>query len=122
MKPSHGRIPEPTADPAQTAVVGLMATTVRDAAAHLDLVAGPHDADRTSLPAPDVSYLQLIETLDVGGLRVAWSSDLGFAVVDPEVAEVTRRAAEVLAGAVGVDLVDLAVRAHRSRRRVDERR
>jgi len=109
MKPSHGRVPEPTADPAQTAVVGVMATTVRDAALHLDLTAGPHDADRTSLPEPGVSYLEAVEMLDVGGLRVAWSADLGFAVVDPEVERLTRRAAEVLAGAAGVVLREVAI-------------
>ena len=86
MKPSHGRIPEPTADPAQTAVVGVEATTVRDAARHLDLTAGPDDADRTSLPAPGVSLpARPSRRSTSAGCGSAWSLDLGFAVVDPEV-------------------------------------
>ena len=39
----------------------------------------------------------------MAGLRVGWSLDLGFAVVDPEVAELARGAAEVVAAAAGVD-------------------
>ena len=45
----------------QTAVYGVLTTTVADAARHLDVVAGPDDRDRTSLPAPGVSYERAIE-------------------------------------------------------------
>lgn len=108
-KPSYGRIPHPSADPSQTAVFGVEATTVTDAARHLDLVSGPDDLDRTTLPAPGLSYEDAIETLDVSGLRIGWSLDLGFAVVDPEVADLTRGAAETLARAAGTELVDVDV-------------
>jgi len=110
MKPSYGRIPHPSADPGQTAVYGVEVTTVTDAARHLDVVSGPDDTDRVTLPAPGVIYEEAIETLDVSGLRIGWSLDLGFAVVDPEVAEVTRAAAETLAAAAGVSLIDVDVR------------
>jgi aspartyl-tRNA(Asn)/glutamyl-tRNA(Gln) amidotransferase subunit A len=109
MKPSYGRIPHPTADPSQTAVFGVEAVTVLDAARHLDVTAGPHDADRTSLPPPGVRYEDAIESLDVTGLRVGWSADLGFAVVDPEVLDLTRSAAERLARAAGVELAEPVV-------------
>jgi len=109
MKPSMGRIPDPTADPSQTAVYGVEVTTVRDAARHLDVVSGPDDRDKLSLPAPRQSFEHAIDTLEVSGLRLGWSLDLGFAVVDPEVAELTRAAAEVLADAVGVALVEVDV-------------
>ena len=109
MKPSHGRVPEPDADPSQTAVLGVEVTTVADAARHLDLTAGPDDRDRLSLPPPGLSYEQAIESLDVTGLRIGWSSDLGFAVVDPDVEDLTRDAAVALAAAVGVDLIDLDI-------------
>src|SRR5437868_14066406 len=55
MKPSHGRIPHPSADPSQTAVYGVETTTVADSARHLDLTSGPNDVDRTTLPHPGVS-------------------------------------------------------------------
>ena len=51
FKPSHGRIPHPGAPGSQTAVYGLLTTTVADSARHLDVVAGPDDRDRFSLPA-----------------------------------------------------------------------
>ena len=97
MKPTHGRIPHPTADPAQTAVYGVEVTCVHDAARHLDITSGPDDIDRTTLPPPTVRYEDAIENLDVSGLRIGWSSDLGFAVVDPEVIDLTHAAAELVA-------------------------
>ncbi len=109
MKPSFGRVPDPTANPGQTAVMGVEVTTVRDAAAHLDITAGPDDRDRTSLPAPTGSYLHAIDHLDVRDLRIGWSTDLGFAIVDPEVAELSREAAEVLAREIGIPLTEVDV-------------
>ncbi len=109
LKPSHGRIPKPSADPSQTAVLGSLTTTVADTAALLDVVAGPDDRDRLSLPAADGSYATAASSLDVSALRIGWSLDLGFAVVDPEVADLARSAAEVAAGAIGAELVDIDV-------------
>ena len=109
LKPSHGRIPAPSADPSQTAVYGVEVLTVADAARHLDVVSGPFDADRTSLPAPTVVYEDAIDELDVSGLRIGWSSDLGFAVVDPEVLDLTHAAALVIAREAGVPLIDYDV-------------
>ncbi len=101
-KCSHGRIPEPGPDGSLTAVVGALTSTVRDSARHLDVASGPDSRDRRSLPAPIGRYEALIETLDVGGLRARWSTDLGFAIVDPEVAELARAAAERLVAATGL--------------------
>jgi aspartyl-tRNA(Asn)/glutamyl-tRNA(Gln) amidotransferase subunit A len=102
MKPSHGRIPHPGPSGSQTAVFGLLTTTVTESARHLDLVAGPDGRDRLSLPAPTVGYEDAIESLAVDGLRARWSTDLGFAVTDPEVAGLCRTAAEALGAAAGL--------------------
>jgi len=103
LKPSYGRIPDVTAGRyAQTAVSGVLTTTVADSARLLDVMAGPHRRDRSSLPVATVRYEDAIESLDVSGIRIAWSSDLGFAVVDPEVTEIARTAFEVLAGAASL--------------------
>jgi aspartyl-tRNA(Asn)/glutamyl-tRNA(Gln) amidotransferase subunit A len=104
MKPSHGRIPHPGPDGSLTAVYGMLTTTVLDSARHLDVVSGPDDRDRVSLPRPTVSYEDAAEHLDVRGLRVRWSLDLGFAIVDPEVADLTEAAARTLADAAGFAL------------------
>jgi aspartyl-tRNA(Asn)/glutamyl-tRNA(Gln) amidotransferase subunit A len=44
--------------------------------------------------------------MDVSGLRVLWSPDLGYAVVDPEVSELTHAAAHTVIGAAGLDAVE----------------
>ena len=106
FKPSHGRIPHPTTQASQTSVVGALVTSVADAARHLDVTAGPDDRDRLSLPASGVRYEDAVETLDVAGLRVAWSDDLGFAAVDPEVLELTRAAGAALVEAAGLERVE----------------
>jgi aspartyl-tRNA(Asn)/glutamyl-tRNA(Gln) amidotransferase subunit A len=106
MKPSHGRIPHPPASTAQTSVYGALTTTVADSARHLDVVSGPDDRDRLSLPSPTLNYEDAIESFDVRGLKAAWSLDLGFAAVDPEVAELTEAAARELASAAELDLID----------------
>jgi aspartyl-tRNA(Asn)/glutamyl-tRNA(Gln) amidotransferase subunit A len=109
-KPSYGRIPNLRPGESQTGVKGANVTTVADAARHLDITCGPDDRDRTSLPHPGVSYEKLIEELDVAGLRAAWSPDLGFATVDPEVDDLTRAAATDLVEAAGLTEVELEVR------------
>jgi aspartyl-tRNA(Asn)/glutamyl-tRNA(Gln) amidotransferase subunit A len=106
LKASYGRIAHENAALSQTSVVGALTTTVADAARHLDVAAGPDDLDRASLPAPTVRYEDAIESLDVRGLRAVWSLDLGFAVVDPEVADICHTAAHALVGAAGLQLVE----------------
>ncbi|HLT68843.1 MAG TPA: amidase family protein [Acidimicrobiales bacterium] len=106
FKPSHGRIPHPGPPGSETAVLGLLTTTVADSARHLDVTAGPDDRDRFSLPAPGVRYEEAIESLPVAGLRARWSPDLGFAACDPEVRSVAEKAAVELAEAAGLALDD----------------
>ncbi len=109
-KPSFGRIPDrETTRYSQTAVAGCLATTVADAARLLDVMSGPHRRDRTSLPASGVVYEEAVESLDARSLRVAWSVDLGFAVVDPEVASICLAAFESLVGAAACVIVDRLV-------------
>ncbi len=105
LKPSHGRIPHPGPSGSQTAVHGMLTTTVADSARHLDITAGPDDDDRLSLPASGVRYEDVIETLPVAGLRARWSVDLGFVEhVDPDVARVAEAAASDLVRAAGLEL------------------
>jgi aspartyl-tRNA(Asn)/glutamyl-tRNA(Gln) amidotransferase subunit A len=106
LKPSYGRIPHPRANLSETSCYGALTTTVLDAARHLDVAAGPDDLDRASLPPSGTSYERAIEALAVSGLRAAWSSDLGYAVVAPEVEELTRAAAERLAAAADLRVVE----------------
>jgi aspartyl-tRNA(Asn)/glutamyl-tRNA(Gln) amidotransferase subunit A len=105
LKPSHGRIPHPGPAGSQTAVHGMLTTTVADSARHLDITAGPDDDDRLSLPASDLRYEELIETLPVAGRRARWSVDLGFVEqIDPEVIRIAEAAASALVQAAGLEL------------------
>ena len=105
LKPSHGRIPHPGPSGSQTAVHGMLTTTVADSARHLDITAGPHDDDRLSLPADERRYEELIDALDVAGSRARWSVDLGFVEhVDPDVVRLAESAASALVAAAGLEL------------------
>ena len=66
---------------------GVLTRTVRDTALALDILSGPLEADRWSLPAPGRSFLDAC-TNDARGLRLAWSPRLGNFEVEPEVLEV----------------------------------
>nr|MDO8079654.1 amidase [Candidatus Freyarchaeota archaeon] len=94
LKTHLGRIPRwPQLPGFETlAVEGPITRTVADAAVMLDVMAGPDSRDYLSLPPPGVSYLENLEK-GVKGKKFAFSPDLGFAIVDPEVAEIVRKAA-----------------------------
>lgn len=103
LKPTYGRIPTfGVTRHAQNAVNFALATTVADTALLFDVAVGPDPRDRTSLPAPVGSYRSAIDELDVAGLRATWSADLGFVVVDPEVASIAGAAAHSLVDAAGM--------------------
>ena len=98
LKPSYGRVPTyPASNHDQLSHMGPLTRTVADAALLLSLMAGPHDCDRFSLEAPPADYVGLLER-GIKGLRVAWSPDLGYAAVHPEVATVCDRAARAFEG------------------------
>ena len=110
LKTTYGRIPTfGITHLAQNSVFGCLATTITDTALLLDIMAGPDARDRTSLPPPGVSYVAALDQLELRGLRVAWSLDLGFAVVDPEVAALCERAARWLIESIEAERVDVAV-------------
>ncbi len=108
LKPTYGRIPTfGVTRHAQNAVNFALATTIADTALLFDLAVGPDMRDRTSVPAPGISYATTIDDLDVAGLRAAWSADLGFVTMDPEVESITHRASDTLIEAA--ELVDTGV-------------
>ena len=95
IKPSFGRVPSYPAAPLDAmAHQGPLTRTVADAALMLATMAGPHAMDRLSLEAPPADYVGRLHE-GIAGLRVAWSPDLGYARVDPEVAGLSVQAAKV---------------------------
>ena len=113
IKPTRGRVPRFGGVGRAGAVLlsqnGPLANSVRDAAIYLQVMAGPDERDPTAMRQRPPDF---VGGLDAGvqGLRIAYSPDLGYAVVDPEVVEATSAAASVFdeAGAV-VEKPDIEV-------------
>jgi len=103
LRPSVGRVantPKFKAD-RPLSVQGPMARNVEDVALLLDAMTGEHPADPLSLPSLPASFLSAARSGKTPK-RVAYSPDLGITPVDPEVARVTRKAAERFAEAGAV--------------------
>ncbi len=94
MRPSIGRVAHtPVAKiDRNLGVQGPMARNVEDIALMLDAMSGEHPADPLSLPVLPTSFLSAARS-GKKPKRVAYSPDLGITPVDPEVAEITRKAA-----------------------------
>ncbi|HVB67654.1 MAG TPA: amidase family protein, partial [Acetobacteraceae bacterium] len=93
LKPSFGRIPAyPVSAGDYTSHNGPITRTVGDAALFLEVTAGPHPLDHTTLEAGPADYLGRLAE-GVRGKRIAYSPDLGHARVDPEVAALVAAAA-----------------------------
>jgi aspartyl-tRNA(Asn)/glutamyl-tRNA(Gln) amidotransferase subunit A len=95
IKPSFGRVPAWPLSPFGTvAHVGPMTRSVADAALMLDVLALPDARDWHALPHDERDYRSRLE-FGVRELRIAYSPDLGYAKVDPEVAALVRAAVKV---------------------------
>jgi aspartyl-tRNA(Asn)/glutamyl-tRNA(Gln) amidotransferase subunit A len=92
-----------------TAVHGPLTRTVEDAALQLDVSVGAHPLDPNSLPHPGLSYREVLAQLP-RNLRIGWSADLGYAVVQSDVGEVAYDAARVFAE-LGHELRELELHA-----------
>ncbi len=95
LRPSIGRVahtPKFKID-RTLGVQGPMARNVEDLALLLDAMSGEHPADPLSLPVLPTSFLSAARS-GTKPKRIAYSPDLGITPVDPEVAAITRKAAE----------------------------
>ena len=93
IKPTFGRVPYyPVSTGDMTSHMGPMSRTVADSALMLEVMAGPHPLDYTTLEAGPAHYLARLHE-GVKGKRIAYSPDLGHARVDPDVAALVRKAA-----------------------------
>ncbi|MDQ2803878.1 MAG: amidase family protein [Pseudomonadota bacterium] len=80
--------------------IGPLSRTVADAALMMSVIAGPDDRDRHSLPAPHFDWMDVTKG-DIKGLRVAYTPDWGYALVDPEVRDICGKAALVFEHSLG---------------------
>ncbi len=100
MRPSIGRVAHTLAAAVDRnlGVQGPMARNVEDLALMLDAMSGEHPADPLSLPLLPNSFLSAARSGNKPK-RIAYSPDLGITPVDPEVAAITRKAAQRFAEA-----------------------
>ena len=98
IKPTQHRVPRyggygrPAAN--HFSQSGPMSRTVADTALLLQVLAGPDSRDPNSIRETPPDFSAGLGR-SVAGMRIAWSPDYGYAGVDPEVAEITARAARV---------------------------
>ena len=109
IKPSAHRIPRanvhaPTWGSFST--LGPMARTVRDSARYMDVAVGPHPNDLEVLDSQGHNFEAAVLGPTPKLRRIGFSADLGYAIVEPEVVEMVRRAASVLAEVTGAELVE----------------
>ena len=98
LKPSFGRVPAWPLSPMGTvAHVGPMTRTVTDAALMMNVLSLPDSRDWHALPHDGRDYRIGLED-GVKGLRIAWSADLGYAKVDPEIAKIVAQAVKTFTG------------------------
>lgn len=95
IKPTSGRVPHWPSSPLGTLTnPGPMARTVADTALLLDVVSGYDPRDWAALPPTTRPYSSALGN-GVLGLRIALSPTLGYAEVDPDVADAVQTAAGV---------------------------
>lgn len=95
LKPTYGRVPVyPPSSFGTLSHVGPMARTAEDAAYMLRALAQRDVRDYRALPVESVDYVAQ-QPEPITGLRIAYSPTLGFARVDPEIADIVARAVRV---------------------------
>jgi len=107
LKPSFGRVPAYPLSPfGSVAHLGPHTMSVADAALAMNVMKQPDARDWTSLPADHSDYTHGLDD-GIRGLRIAFSPALGYAKVDPEIAEAVALAVDRLADlGAHVELVD----------------
>lgn len=92
FKPSFGVVPDfPLSYLGNLAVVGPITRTVRDCAIAMSVISRPDARDPYAVPSLNQRFLSEL-TLGVRGLRIAYSRTLGYARVNPEIAELVENA------------------------------
>jgi len=100
LKPTLGLVPHSQVPDGFNNFIhlGVMARDVADAAAMLDVIAGPHPADPHSLKAPPPNATAaLAAPLDLEHIRLRWRALCGNQHLDPDVEQLCRRALDRLA-------------------------
>lgn len=104
LKPTFGTVPFwPPSAFGTLAHTGPLSRTVTDTALLLDAIAAPDPRDPNALPAPERSFRDGLDD-GIPGLRIAYSPDLGYLDVDPQVRAASDAAARVFAEDLGAEV------------------
>lgn len=106
IKANFGRVAVyPTSATPTLAHVGPLTRTVEDAAIVLSIIGGTDWRDPFTIASVQPDYPSAVNSKR--RLRIAWSPTLGYGRVDPEVAETTQKAVDLIASlGYDVDLVE----------------
>ena len=110
LKATFGRIPKGPRTEIEplTAVIGCLSRSVRDAARWYDVCNGASEYDPFSLPRVE-GWEAGLGTLDLAGMKVVVSTDLGAAFVASAVKERVEQAAAALIADAGLERLDIPV-------------
>src|SRR5690606_21042445 len=86
MKPTTALVPRANGESALSAP-GFLTRTVGETAQLLDIAGGVFAGDRLSLSLGGPSFEEAVAAPFGAGVRIAWSTDLGYAPIEPEAAE-----------------------------------
>jgi len=109
MKPTYGRVSRYglIAFASSLDQIGPMTRDVTDCALLLNIISGHDPHDSTSIPQPVPDYAQALVD-DVKGMRIGLPREYFGEGIDPQVAELVRKVADVLADA-GAEVVELSL-------------
>lgn len=102
IKPTGRRIPRRVrgAGMSQISTDGVLARTLKDAALMLSVMAGEDSRDPVAYRSGPMDFTQFAEPRSLDGLRVAWTTTLGWPTpCEPEIAQRVAEAADVMQAA-----------------------
>lgn len=94
-KPTTGLLPRQNGS-SRLSTQGFLTRSVTDTARLLDVTSGVFSGDRLSFASNTVSFENSLSSKQTGKLRVAWSSNLGYAPMEPELLAIARSALDRL--------------------------
>lgn len=107
LKPTYGRVPVWPPSPFGTlAHAGPMSRTVEDSALLLTALADPDPRDPLALAPPGRDYRDGLDA-GIAGVRVAYSPNLGYLHVDPQVRQAVDAAARRFADDLGAEVEEV---------------
>jgi aspartyl-tRNA(Asn)/glutamyl-tRNA(Gln) amidotransferase subunit A len=111
-KPSRGRLPWPIGKGRDLehwelfSHAGPLSRTVEDAVLFLSVLSGPDPSDPYSLPKAEFCWSDCLKE-DIRGLKIAYSLDLGYARIDPEVKQIVTKSIELFETDLGCNIEEV---------------